>query len=77
MKNWRVPTLDVHSAHDYRIPLSQGLGAFTALQRQGIPNELLTFPDESHFVAKPQNSLHWHRVVLAWLKRWTKPAASH
>ncbi|MGH8127039.1 MAG: prolyl oligopeptidase family serine peptidase [Gammaproteobacteria bacterium] len=76
VKNWRVPTLVVHSAHDYRIPLSQGLAAFTALQRRGIPSELLTFPDESHWVSKPQNSLQWHHVVLGWLKRWTKPAAS-
>jgi dipeptidyl aminopeptidase/acylaminoacyl peptidase len=47
------------------------LGAFTALQRQGIPSELLTFPNETHFVSKPQDSLQWHHVVLAWLKRWT------
>ncbi len=71
VNQWRVPMLVVHSAHDYRIPLSQGLGAFTALQRQGIPSELLTFPNETHFVSKPQDSLQWHHVVLAWLKRWT------
>ncbi|MBU6469163.1 MAG: S9 family peptidase [Gammaproteobacteria bacterium] len=72
VKNWRVPMLVVHSNHDYRIPLSQGLGAFTALQRRGIPSEFLNFPDETHFVSKPQNSVLWHRTVLDWLKRWTE-----
>jgi len=73
VKDWRVPMLVVHSDHDFRIPETQGFGAFTALQRRGIPSELLTFPDESHFVQKPQNSLQWHETVMAWLKRWTGP----
>ncbi|HEX6550593.1 MAG TPA: S9 family peptidase [Gammaproteobacteria bacterium] len=73
VKDWRVPMLVVHSSHDYRIPITQGLGAFTALQRQGIPSEFLTFPDETHFVSKPQNSVMWHNTVNAWLKRWTSP----
>ncbi len=73
VKNWRVPMLIIHSAHDYRIPLTQGLGAFTALQRLGIPSEFLTFPDETHFVSKPQNSVQWHDIVNAWIKRWTAP----
>jgi dipeptidyl aminopeptidase/acylaminoacyl peptidase len=68
---WRVPMLVVHSAHDFRIPIEQGIGAFTALQRRGIPSEFLTFPDESHFVQKPRNSEQWHATVNAWLKRWT------
>jgi dipeptidyl aminopeptidase/acylaminoacyl peptidase len=72
VKNWRVPMLVVHSAHDFRIPESQGFGAFTALQRRGIPSELLTFPDESHWVSKPQNSVEWHDTVNAWLKRWIR-----
>ena len=72
VKDWCVPMLVVHSAHDYRIPETQGFGAFTALQRRGIPSELLTFPDETHFVQKPQNSLQWHETVLTWLKRWTE-----
>jgi len=71
VKDWRVPMLVVHSGHDFRIPLSQGLGAFTALQRRGIPSEFLTFPDESHFVLKPHNSVLWHDTVNAWLKEWT------
>jgi dipeptidyl aminopeptidase/acylaminoacyl peptidase len=72
VKDWRVPMLVIHSGHDYRIPITQGLGAFTALQRQGIPSEFLTFPDESHWVAKPQNSVLWHNTVIGWLKKWTK-----
>ncbi len=75
VKDWRVPMLVVHSDHDYRIPLEQGLAAFTALQRQGIPSEFLRFPDESHWVQKPHNSVQWHDTVNAWLKKWTAPAA--
>lgn len=73
VKDWRVPMLVIHSAHDYRIPLSQGIGAFNALQRQGIPSEFLSFPDETHWVSKPHNSLQWHHVVQDWIKRWTQP----
>jgi dipeptidyl aminopeptidase/acylaminoacyl peptidase len=69
---WTKPMLIIHSAKDYRIPLEQGLGAFTALQRKGIPSQFLTFPDENHWVLKPQNSVEWHDTVQAWLKRWTQ-----
>jgi dipeptidyl aminopeptidase/acylaminoacyl peptidase len=71
VKDWRVPMLVVHSDRDYRIPLTQGLGAFTALQRRGIPSEFLTYPDENHWVQKPHNSVLWHDTVNAWLKKWT------
>lgn len=71
VKDWRVPMLVIHSAKDFRIPLSQGLGAFTALQRRGIPSQFLTFPDENHWVLKPHNSVLWHDTVNAWLKQWT------
>jgi dipeptidyl aminopeptidase/acylaminoacyl peptidase len=67
---WRTPMLVVHGANDYRIPESQGLAAFTALQRQGIPSRLLFFPDENHWVLKPNNSIQWHEEVLYWLDRW-------
>lgn len=70
-KDWRVPMLVIHSDKDYRIPLTQGLGAFTALQRRGIPSQFLTFPDENHWVLKPHNSVLWHDTVNAWLKQWT------
>ncbi len=70
--NWRTPMLVIHGGHDYRVPLEQGLGAFTALQRQGIPSQFLYFPDESHWVLKPANSVQWHDTVLAWLARWLR-----
>ena len=73
VKDWRVPMLVIHSEKDFRIPVEQGLAAFTALQRRGIPSELLTFPDENHWVLKPQNSVLWHDTVNAWLKKWTAP----
>jgi dipeptidyl aminopeptidase/acylaminoacyl peptidase len=75
VRDWRVPMLVIHDSRDYRIPDSQGLGAFTALQRRGIPSEFLNFPDENHLVLKPQNSVMWHETVLAWLKKWTGPGA--
>ena len=75
--DWRVPMLVVHGQKDYRIPVEQGIAAFTALQRRGIPSEFLTFPDENHWVLKPQNSVLWHDTVNAWLSRWLKPSSSH
>jgi dipeptidyl aminopeptidase/acylaminoacyl peptidase len=71
--DWRVPMLVIHSEKDFRIPLEQGLAAFTALQWRGIPSEFLTFPDENHWVLKPQNSLLWHDTINRWLRRWTAP----
>jgi dipeptidyl aminopeptidase/acylaminoacyl peptidase len=71
VSEWRVPMLIIHSGHDFRIPDSQGIGAFTALQRRGIPSKLLYFPDESHWVQKPHNSILWHDTVIGWLKQWT------
>jgi len=69
--DWKVPMLVIHGGMDFRIPLEQGLGAFTALQRRGIASEFLYFPEENHWVLKPQNSVQWHAVVLAWLQKWT------
>ena len=69
--DWKVPMLVIHGGMDFRIPLEQGLGAFTALQRRGIASEFLHFPDENHWVLKPQNSVQWHETVLAWLQKWT------
>jgi dipeptidyl aminopeptidase/acylaminoacyl peptidase len=68
---WQVPMLVTHGAQDFRVPLEQGIGAFTALQRRGIASQLLWFPDENHWVLKPRNSLQWHETVEAWLRRWT------
>ena len=72
VKNWKTPTLVVHGMKDFRIPYTQGLSTFTALQRKGIPSRLLLFPDENHWVLKPQNSLLWHETVKEWLDRWLK-----
>jgi dipeptidyl aminopeptidase/acylaminoacyl peptidase len=66
---WRVPMLVIHSQQDFRIPVEQGIAAFTALQRKGIESKFLYFPDENHWVLKPQNSLLWHDTVNAWLKQ--------
>jgi len=71
VKDWRAPILVVHGEKDYRIPSTQGIAAFTAAQRRGIPSEFLYFPDENHWVLKPQNSVLWHDTVIGWLKKWT------
>lgn len=70
--NWKTPTLVIHGEKDFRIPYSQSLAAFTALQRQGIESKLLIFPDENHWVLKAQNSVQWHRNVFDWLGRHLK-----
>ncbi len=64
---WRTPMLVIHGEQDFRIPYSQGLGAFTALQRRGIESRLLVFPNENHWVLKPANSIQWHHAVFDWL----------
>jgi dipeptidyl aminopeptidase/acylaminoacyl peptidase len=70
---WKTPTLVIHGAQDYRVPDSQGLAVFTALQRRGVPSELLYFPNENHWVLKPADSIEWYDTVLAWLGRWLNP----
>jgi dipeptidyl aminopeptidase/acylaminoacyl peptidase len=69
---WKTPTLVIHGALDYRVPYTQGLATFTALQRRGVESRLLFFPDENHWVQKPANSLQWHAEVLGWLDRYLK-----
>ncbi|WP_226016219.1 S9 family peptidase [Novosphingobium sp. FKTRR1] len=69
---WRTPMLVITSERDFRIPYTQGLAAFSALQRRGVPSDLLVFPDENHWVLKPKNSLQWHQTVFEWLDRWLK-----
>jgi dipeptidyl aminopeptidase/acylaminoacyl peptidase len=72
VKNFKTPTLVIHGELDYRVPLEQGLGMFTALQGRGVPSRLLVFPDENHWVLKPANSVRWYQEVIAWLDRWAK-----
>ncbi|HVO30107.1 MAG TPA: prolyl oligopeptidase family serine peptidase, partial [bacterium] len=73
VKNWVTPTLVVHGGHDYRVVDTQGMASFTALQRRGIPSKFLYFPDENHWVLKPQNSILWYDTVLDWFDQWTAP----
>jgi dipeptidyl aminopeptidase/acylaminoacyl peptidase len=67
---WTTPMLVVHGQLDYRIPVEQGIAAFTALQGRKVPSQFLYFPDENHWILKPANSILWHDTVNAWLKRW-------
>ena len=69
---WKTPMLVITGQKDYRVPYSQGLMSFTALQERGIPAQLLVFPDENHWVLGAKNSLQWHQTVFAWLDRWLK-----
>ena len=68
---WKTPMLVVTGEKDFRIPYTQGLAAFTALQRREIPSRLVVFPDENHWVLKPKNSLQWYDEALGWLDQWT------
>jgi len=72
VENWKTPMLVIHGGKDYRVVETQGLAAFTALQRRGIPSKLLYFPEENHWVLKPANSILWHDTVLGWLNQWTR-----
>lgn len=63
----KTPTLVVHGQLDFRVPFEQGIALFTALQRKGVDSQFLWFPDENHWILKPQNSVQWHRTVEAWL----------
>jgi dipeptidyl aminopeptidase/acylaminoacyl peptidase len=68
----QTPMLIVHGEHDYRVPYTQGLQIFTALQRRGVRSKLLFFPDEGHWILKPQNSRLWYETVLGWLDEHLK-----
>jgi dipeptidyl aminopeptidase/acylaminoacyl peptidase len=69
VSKWKTPMLVIHGQQDFRIPVEQGIGVFTALQRRGIDSQFLYFPDENHWVLKPQNSVQWHDTVNGWLKK--------
>lgn len=72
VQNWDTPILVVHNSNDFRVPLEQGLQAYTAARLKGVPARLLNFPDENHFVLKPQNAVLWHRTMLDWLGLYLK-----
>jgi dipeptidyl aminopeptidase/acylaminoacyl peptidase len=70
VQDWKTPQLVVTSEKDFRIPYTQGIAAFTALQRRNIPSRLLIFPDENHWVLKPKNSVQWYDEVFGWLGKY-------
>jgi dipeptidyl aminopeptidase/acylaminoacyl peptidase len=76
VKNWKTPTLVIHGGNDFRVVDTQGMSTFTALQRKGVPSRFLHFPDENHWVLKPQNSKRWHEEVLGWLDRYAAGTAA-
>ena len=71
-RNFKTPTLVIHGQRDYRLDVSEGLQLFTTLQMEGVPSKMLYFPDEGHWVLKPQNSQLWYKTVNDWVDRWTK-----
>ncbi len=75
VKNFKTPMLVVHGELDYRVPVGEGLQLFTALQRRGIESRLMYFPDEGHWIMKPQNSVLWYNTVLDWLGKYLKPTS--
>jgi dipeptidyl aminopeptidase/acylaminoacyl peptidase len=74
-KNFKTPTLVIHSQLDYRLDVSEGFQLFTTLQRLKVPSKMLYFPDEGHWVLKPQNSRLWYKTVNDWVDQWTKSSA--
>jgi dipeptidyl aminopeptidase/acylaminoacyl peptidase len=71
VKDFKTPTLVIHGELDYRVPVGQGMQLFTALQSQNVPSKIVIFPDEGHWVLKPQNSVFWYRNFLDWIGEWT------
>ncbi len=70
-KNFKTPTLVIHGQLDYRLDVSEGFQLFTTLQTMGVPSKMLYFPDEGHWVLKPQNAQLWYKTVNDWVDRWT------
>jgi dipeptidyl aminopeptidase/acylaminoacyl peptidase len=75
-KGFTTPMLVMHGERDYRVPVGQGLQCYGVLKAKGVPARLVYFPDENHWVLKPQNSLLWYREVHAWLARWLTGASA-
>ena len=72
VEKWDTPILLIHGERDYRILASQSMAAFNAAKLRGVPAQLLLFPDENHWVLKPQNGILWQRTFFAWLDKWVK-----
>lgn len=75
-QNFNTPILIIHGELDYRVPIGEGMQLFTAVQRKGIDSKLLIFPDEGHWVLKPQNSRLWFHTVLDWLDKYLEPTSA-
>ncbi|MGH9363582.1 MAG: prolyl oligopeptidase family serine peptidase, partial [Thermoanaerobaculia bacterium] len=73
VERWKTPMLVLHGGLDYRVADDQALATFTALQRRGVPSQLLVTPNEGHWALRPASSVLWHDTVLAWLDRWLRP----
>ena len=73
--NFNTPTLVIHNQHDLRVPVNHGIELFNTLQKRGVPSKLVYFPDENHWVLKPQNSLFWYQTVRDWVATYAKPGA--
>jgi dipeptidyl aminopeptidase/acylaminoacyl peptidase len=71
--NFNTPTLIIHNQNDLRVPLNHGIELFNTLQKRGVPSKLVYFPDENHWVLKPQNSLFWYQTVRDWVATYAKP----
>jgi dipeptidyl aminopeptidase/acylaminoacyl peptidase len=71
-KDFKTPTLVMHGEMDYRVPVDQGMQLFTSLQLQKVPSKLVLFPDEGHWILKPQNSVLWYNQFLEWIGEWLK-----
>ena len=69
---WDTPILVTHGGMDFRVPVDEGMAAYNAAQLMGVPSRLIIFPDENHWILKPQNALYWHREYFRWLNRWCK-----
>jgi dipeptidyl aminopeptidase/acylaminoacyl peptidase len=74
---FKTPTLVVHGQLDYRLDVSEGFQLFTTLQRLNVPSKMLYFPDEGHWVLKPQNSQIWYKTVNGWVDQWLKTSSQH
>jgi dipeptidyl aminopeptidase/acylaminoacyl peptidase len=72
VSEFRTPTLVIHGEQDYRVPVGQGLQLFTSLQMKKVPSKLLLFPDEGHWIQKPQNTVLWYNSFLDWVTEWTR-----
>ena len=70
--NWHTPLMVIHGGMDYRVPVDEGMAAYNAAQMMGVPSRLLIFPDENHWILKPQNAMLWHREYFRWLDQWCR-----